>query len=447
MTQKAARSASSRRRAPEADRASRVGSQPDEGLRHELAKLQQMLRDNKMTDTEAREQVGCSRASSIDRPAGVAADRAASSPSRKELANAEKKDGPPEKKRRAREEGARGEAGDREEAGRREEVEKNQDAARRRSCKRTAQKALDELVKQMNPWSSLQQITARGSRLCTKRQGRAEGAGRHRRPEAGLRSGRSWTQRRKNNWSAQACNDRVEKQADAEAQLAKRADDLIKNMKAGSEGARSQGRQADRPTGSRRRSRLAEEGRLPSNIRDVANELKDQTAPPEKALQQQEKNLEQIEHMLDELDGKKRTWRSACRRKRKKAQEDLAQVEQENAQASKRRMKEAQKIADPQDRPGSAKKIAKEADNSARSSRSRRASWVASRSSAQQRRSRGGRGRREDGEAARRRRRPARGGATRRAEQIEQARQEFQESEDQLRPRTALPRSPTSSRA
>src|SRR5439155_18643454 len=35
----------------------RIGAQPEEGLRNEMQKLQQLLRDNKMKESEAQEQV------------------------------------------------------------------------------------------------------------------------------------------------------------------------------------------------------------------------------------------------------------------------------------------------------------------------------------------------------------------------------------------------------
>src|SRR5262249_47922189 len=98
--------------------------------------------------------------------------------------------------------------------------------------------------------------------------------------------------------------DETQTQAQAEADLAKRAEDLVEKMKAVQRDRTAKG---DKDTAERLKQaiKVAEQGLLPKNIREVEKELKNKAAPSQKAMQQQEKNLEQMEKLLAELEGKK----------------------------------------------------------------------------------------------------------------------------------------------
>lgn len=326
----------------------RVGTRPDEGLRGELQKLLQMLKDNKMTDGEARIRAGMLKGE-LDRLAQQELQQALPklAEARKALATEEQKGG------KATPETKGTEPKEPETKGGGKEARQALDKAA--ELQRKAQKSLDELARAMNPWASMQQIRAeardqREKQLALK-QKLEELQGRKKDEEkvAPL-----------NPEELKLYRDEMNKFAEAQKNLGKRADDLAKMMK---DAHQKRVEQKDAEAAQRLKDALRqmEKDPLASRMRDVARDLEGKTAPPQKALQQQERAAKDLEKVIAALEGRGDDVTERLIKQREKAGKAMDRLQKKMRDLEKK-VADAKKIADPQERLQKMKQLAKEHD-------------------------------------------------------------------------------------
>jgi hypothetical protein len=134
----------------------RVGNQPDEGLRAELNKLQNLIKDNKLRDTEAQEQADMLKGA-LDQLARQELQQIepALAQARRQMTSEEKKPAP----------------GDKKEPGKQEENKQADDPLRKaENLQKNAKRSIDELVRAMNPWATLQQVKAETRSILEKQK-------------------------------------------------------------------------------------------------------------------------------------------------------------------------------------------------------------------------------------------------------------------------------------
>jgi hypothetical protein len=317
----------------------RVGSQRDEGLRHELGKLQQLLRDNKMTDTEAQEKVALLKGE-LDRLAQQELQQIEPQLAevRKEIASTEKK------------------------TDKKEAVEKKDDKAAKDALERAARlqqdakKALDELVKAMAPWSSLQQIRAEAGDIYNKQKALKQDledlqAKKQEMDKTDLTPGQREVEEKD-------FKEKMNEKADLQDNLAKRMDDLVNTMR---EKQKERLRQQD-PDSAKRladAAKLAEDNRLPAKMHDLARDMKDQSAPKQSTIQKQEKNLDKLEKVVEALEGKQKDVAERLQKKRRDAEKEIERLTKKMKELDKK-LQDANKIANEEERLQKRKELAKE---------------------------------------------------------------------------------------
>jgi hypothetical protein len=359
----------------------RVGSQPDEGLRHELGKLQQMLRDNKMTDTEAQEKVAMLKGE-LDRLAQQELQQIEPqlAEARKDLAQAEKKqsaekqpgsdnkaekqpgDNKAEKQPGSDNKAEKQPGGDNQAEKQKKAEAEKKDGSSKEALERAArlqqeaQKAIDELVKSMAPWSSLQQIRAEAGDIYNKQKTLKEDleqlqALKQESDKLPLTPGQREVEEKE-------LKERMNEKAEQQDNLGKRMDDLVNTMR---EKQKERIKQDDKESARRldEAAKLAEDNRLPAKLRDLARDMKDQAGPKQSTIQQQEKNLAKLEQMVEALEGKKKDVAERLQKKRRDAEKEMERLDNK-LKDLERRLDQANKLPNEQERLQKRQELAKE---------------------------------------------------------------------------------------
>ncbi len=332
----------------------RVGTRPDEGLRAELAKLQQLLRDNKLTDTEAAEKAGMLKGE-LDRLAAQELQQIEPQLAevRKELdrmAAEQKAAGEKKETKGANEKKQAAEKKEANEKGAKDAIDK---AAKLQD---NAKQSLDELVRAMAPWASMQQIRAEASDIHSKEQALKQELEDLQARNQELEKLKLTPEEKKVN--DQLNREEMNRKADMQENLARRMDDLIKMMK-DAQAKRAEEKDADSAKRLGDAAKIAEQNLLPKQMRDIAQQMKNQPSPQRKTLQEQEKNLNKLEKVVEALDGKKQDVADRLKDKRKKAEQELDKLAQKMKDLENK-MQDANKLQNEQERLQKRQELAKE---------------------------------------------------------------------------------------
>jgi hypothetical protein len=308
----------------------RIGERPDEGLRHDLGKLHQLLRDNKLTDTEAQEKLGMLKGE-LDRLAQQELQQIEPqlAEARKDLAHAEQKEPAAKQTKDALEKAAK--------------------------LQENAKKGLDELVKAMAPWASLQQIRAEARDIHSREQALKQ--------ELELLKDKKqnfdkFTDPTEKKQAQENIRDGMNKAAEQQDSLAKRMDDLVNTMR---EKQKERTKQKDDDAAKRlaAAAKIADEKFLPQNMRELAQKMKDQPHPKEEMIQKQEKQLADLEKVVDALEGKKQDVADRLKHKRKEADKEMERLTKKMKDLEQK-LQDVNKIQNEQERLRKRKELAKE---------------------------------------------------------------------------------------
>jgi hypothetical protein len=301
----------------------RLGNSPEDGLREELAKLQQSIKDNKLPPSKVQDQIKTLK-NELERLAQE--DLPQIEPNlaeaRKELVGA----APPTPKNK----------------GPLDKAEKLQEQAK---------KTLDDLAKFLDPWASMHQIQGETRALLDKQKD--------------LRKDVEKILTDKND----NANAELEQKGDMQAQLAKDTDNLIDKMK---KAAKNRGKQGDKAA-EEKLTKAAQIGEaadlhgvdenkaLVENMRDVANEIK-QNPLLNKVRDKQSENVKTLEKMLSALEGRKEDDLDRLQKKHKAAAQVKENVDKlaQDQDTLRKKTKEANKIENPEERAKELKKLAEQ---------------------------------------------------------------------------------------
>jgi hypothetical protein len=329
-----------------------VGSTPEDGLRKELDKLQQLLKDNKMKDSEAQMRTGMIKGA-LDQLARQELDQIEPmlSQARKEAAAQAGKDN----------KGAKGEK----DKGGKQPDKKNSALDKTAKLQENALQNLAELAKALEPWADLQEVKdeVRGvlDQQTTIKQNldKVKNA-KEELDKAELRK----TPREKEEVDRQL-RDELNKEAGNLDELAKRAEELqakIDRMLAN----RQKKDDKDSADKLKAAKKIGEKAALPAKMKDTSNELKETASgakdpvPSNRAQQQQKQNIDNLEKMLAALEGKDDNADQLKLKKNRQAQEKLDKFAKEQKELDKK-LDEINKLKDNEERLNRRKELAEEA--------------------------------------------------------------------------------------
>jgi hypothetical protein len=319
----------------------KVGT-PDEGLRHELNKLGQLLKDNKMKDSEAQLQTGMIKGA-LDQLARQELEQIepALAEARKKLA-AQAAQNPKEKQEK------KGSKEDRRE----------DPLDRTAKLQDSALQNLKELREALQPWASMQQAKDEVRSILEQQQQikkdvDAVKAKKEELENVGL------SKEAAAELDKQLRDDMKKKSAEL-GDLAKRAEDvkkLIDNMQ------KTRQESGDKENAGRLKeaSRIADKAALPPRMREIAKELSREPAPSNKAQQQQQKNIDNLERMLAALEGKDDVAEKLNRERHKKAQDDVDKLNEKMRDLEKK-LQAANELKNEEERLQARKKLAQEVE-------------------------------------------------------------------------------------
>ena len=290
----------------------RIGQTGDEGMRNELNKLLQLLKDNKLTDTEAKEKAGMLKGE-LDRLA------------KNELQQIEPN------LSEARKEVSVG--------------EKNKDALNRAAkLQESAKNSLDELAAQLNPWASLHEIKGEARDIRNKQQDLKqafENIRKHERPADPKEAQLQEDADRKDQMQI----------ADEQKRLADRTEKLVRKMK-DAQDKRTKANDKESAQRLADAAQVAEQSRLPQRMQNVAEELKNdpKKVKEHETLQQQARAVENLDKMMNALEGKKDELTDRLQKKQKKNLDA-----QDNVEKLAKKMKDLQQKVQDANQIGDAK--------------------------------------------------------------------------------------------
>jgi DNA repair ATPase RecN len=311
----------------------KVGN-PDEGLRNDLAKLQQLLRDNKMQDSEAQQQAGMIKGALELLAQQEEQIEAALQQARKDIANKANKD-PKEK-------------------GSKDDPKKADPLAKAGKLQNNALDNLHELQKAMQPWASMEKAKAEVRNVLEQQQQlkkeleglklkkeELEAAGPDAKPEE--------KQQLRNDLNAKA------EQLTELAQRAEKLKGLIEDMQKNRED------KGDKVNADRLKeaAKIADKAEVPKNMRDVAKDLKTTNPKLEEDQAAQKKNVDNLEKMLAALEGKDDAALEALKQKHDKAKQDVEGLAKKIKELEKR-LEEANQLKDMEEKLKKKEEIAKQ---------------------------------------------------------------------------------------
>jgi len=309
----------------------RLGNRPEEGLRDDLAKLQQMTKDNKLPSSEAQDQIKTLK-NELERLAQEQLPQIEPNlaEARKEMAGtskpAPKDKSPLEKARKLQEE---------------------------------SKKSLDELAKFLDPWAGMHQIKGETRQVLTKQKELKKETEKILDTKLDLiKNGKDAEAMRQ---ADEELKGELDRKAEGQKELAERAQKLLDMME---KAQTKRGESGDKEGAQklRKAQKIGKEALLPDNMKKVAKDLKDNH--PEDAKRQQGENIENLKKMLAALEERKEDDLDKLQKKQKAAasvKENLDELAKKQDKLSKK-AKDAGKIDNPEERARELKKLAQEQD-------------------------------------------------------------------------------------
>lgn len=292
----------------------RVGTTKDEGLRAEIDRLQQMVKDNKLPPTAAEDRLQMLK---------------------EELARLSREHLPQIEPRLT----AARQKLDNPEAPRKPAPEEKGDLGQARQHQEEVQQALDDLLKHLERWASTQQIKGKTRAVLHEQKdikGETEKVQKNNIP---------------NDPQSEADLRRV---AELQRRLAERTQQLLDEME------RVAQERADKDPATaaklKQAAEIARDALLPQNMKDIA-EKQLKLRQFHRAADQQAESIKTLQQMLEALEDKREEELERLVKKQKKEQENLDELA-ERLEKLQKQTKEALKIADPMQRQEALKKLA-----------------------------------------------------------------------------------------
>lgn len=325
----------------------RIGEQPDEGLRGELVRLQQMLRDNNMPRSTTQERLKQIK-DELDRLARVHVPQIEPrlANARRDLENLPKAEPPAPM--------SKGDLG---------EAREHQEEVKR---------TLDELLKTLENWSSTQEIKGE-LRSLLKEQQELQDETEQLRPkvEKFFEDLKPITKGLPGKVTAGEHESKVRALAELHGQLAKRTEGLLDKMKRMADELEKRG---DHTTAEmlRKARDIGRKGTvdewqqkefedklhdLPGEIADTREQL--QRRELKRAVDQQNETIKAMERMVEALEERREAELERLVKNQKLERKQLDDL-QERLERLQKKVKEAQAIADPKEREAALKKLAEE---------------------------------------------------------------------------------------
>jgi hypothetical protein len=307
----------------------RLGNRPEEGLRDELAKLQQMIKDNKLPPSEVQDQLTTLK-NELERLAQEDLQQIEPNlaEARKEMAGTAKpspKDkGPLDKAQKLQEQ---------------------------------TKKTLDELAKFLDPWATLHQVKGETRDLLNKQKELKKDVEKIQDMKIDLvNKGKDEKEMLKAN---EELKGELEKKGEGQRELAERAQKLLDMMDKAQE-KRAQKGDKDGANRLRNAAKIGKNAMLPSEMRGVDKDIKDNNTND--AVKRQKDNVKTLEKMLAALEERKDDDLDRLQKKQKNAGEVKENVDKlaKDQDRLQKKVKEANKIDNPEERAKELKKLAEE---------------------------------------------------------------------------------------
>ncbi|MBI3410953.1 MAG: hypothetical protein HY040_21675 [Planctomycetes bacterium] len=302
----------------------RVGQGPEDGLRDELAKLLQTVKENKLPGSDVQDQIKTLKME-LDRLATEELPQIEPNlaETRKELGGAAKpspKDKSPLNK-----------------------AERHQQETKT---------ALDELAKFLEPWASMNEIRGKTRDILNQQQTLRKET---EKLDDDMRSAAGKPKNQDEH------RQQMQNKAETQKDLAEKTRNLLDQM-GKAEQKRAKDGDQDAADKLKRAAAIGRQGLLPENMRDVADKLNPDNPHMQEALSKQNKNVEKLQRMLGALDSKKEDDIDRLTKKRKNAAQAEEAVEKlaKDQERLQKKAKEANKIADPKERERELKRLAEE---------------------------------------------------------------------------------------
>jgi hypothetical protein len=309
----------------------RLGAKEDEGLRNELKKLQQLLRDNKLPQAEMHDRVK-SLLNELQRLAQEDLQQVEQNliEARRELGK-----GPEPKAGKQKADPGKQKSQDKQPKGALDQARQHQE---------DAQRALDDLVRFLDPWANMHLAKGKARDLLAKQQE--------------LKKETEKLQKHQNKgMPADQLAEEVKKIADAQSNLADRAQDLEKML---TEMAKQRRKQDDLDNAKllEHAGKVAQDAQLPEKMRDVKNNLENKDkgkAEPQfgKAIDGQKEAIANLEKIANALEGRREDDVDRLLKKHPEAQDKLQKLVEKLEKLQK-------KVQDAKNNPDELKKLAKE---------------------------------------------------------------------------------------
>jgi hypothetical protein len=305
----------------------------DDGLRKQIEKLQQLLKDNKMKDSEAQLQAGMIKGAldQLARQELPQIDQALAD-ARKQLAQDASKDPKDNKDKQ----GPKDNKGP-------DPKKKRDPLSKSEKLQASTLKNLKELEQALAPWADMQDVkeTVRSileqqqqikKELDTVKADKQKFDDTNPSPDEKLEKDKEF-------------KDQLQKDAGRLADLSQRAEQLKKQL----DDMEKKRRDNDKENADRLKeaSKIADKADLATRMKETAKELKNTADNPRKdpvpsnqAQQQQQQNIKNLEKMLDALDGKDDAADRLRKKQNKQAQEKVEELVKEN-QDLKKQVKDA----------------------------------------------------------------------------------------------------------
>lgn len=336
----------------------RIGRQENEGLRREINKLLQTIRDNKLPPSEVQDHLRTLR---------VEMERLA----QEELQQLEPHLAEARKKLLTRDEkeGKEPDPGKKTEKQPDKQPEKQADPlAKVEKLQTQAAKALEEMGKFLGPWAGMHEIKGKARELLARQkdleketeklQDRQEELARKMLEKMPRREQEALKKKQ------EELKEDLARKAEMQNALADKAQDLLGLMEQARQ-KRLERQEFDEAARLKESARIGEREQVPQKMREAGKDLAARNPRLHAARQQQEKTARDIEKMLGALEKRQEDDLDRLEKKRQNAgaaQEKLEKLGQEQERLQKK-VRDALKIEDPKEREAALKKLAEEQRN------------------------------------------------------------------------------------
>jgi hypothetical protein len=329
---------------------------PEKGLRQELDKLQQMLKDNKMKDSEAQTTAGMIDGA-LDQLARqeLKQIRQALSEAMQKATEQPPKAGDPKENKGKEPKQSQG----------KEQNKKDEALAKTTKLQDSALNSLNELSQALNPWASMQQVKEEVASIRDQQEQIKKALQDLKKDKDKLdQSGdNKFEKQEKEN----KLRDELGKNADALDSLAKRAEGMKKLI---DDVQKQRQKEGDKDNTNRLKDagKIADKAALPNKMRKSAEELKETAnsarkdpTPSNQSIQQQQRNIDNLDQMLKALEGKEKDETVEKLKKHNKAQNEVEKLTKRLKELEKQ-VEEANNIKDDKERLAKQQELAKEFD-------------------------------------------------------------------------------------